>query len=443
MNRFLLFAILLTAVFDASAQKVQRQTTVEQTEDGRVETTVTTDKYKVETNYFWDNWFISAGFGAQYFLGDNEKYMRFKDRLTPAIDASVGKWFSPGIGVQLSYTGYKFKGLYTNALLYQNFRTDHDKLYSNPKDYNGAEGRLYEQKGSFVNLHAEALFNLSNIFGGYKERVYSCIPYVGVGWIRSYSDGAGKYQKGISKSVNGASFNAGIINSFRVTRYLNINLTIRGAVVPDDFDGEVSGKNPTDPDVVGSGNLDNWGKGQNHNADAYLGMTLGVTYRFKQRGWDKARSVKTIHTNEKEIARLTNRISQLQAENEEMKNKPAPVPVVIKETDVVTFPYLVNFVIDKVKVVNRERVNLGFVAAMMKSLPDQKFRISGFADRYTGSVERNIWLGENRAKNVFKVLTEEFGVPAEQLVVDHHGGVANMYYDDPQLSRSVLIDKVE
>ena len=58
-------------------------------------------------------------------------------------------------------------------------------------------------------------------------------------------------------------------------------------------------------------------------------------------------------------------------------------------------------------------------------------------------MKRNIWLAENRAKNVFTVLTEEFEVPADQLVLDDKGGVDNMFYDDPQLSRSVLITKYE
>ena len=104
---------------------------------------------------------------------------------------------------------------------------------------------------------------------------------------------------------------------------------------------------------------------------------------------------------------------------------------------------MVNFVIDKVKVVNRERVNLKVVAEMIKATPDQKYLICGYADKYTGSVERNIWLAEHRSKNVFKILTEEFGVPAEQLVLDDKGGVDNMFYDDPQLSRSAIITKYE
>ena len=31
-----------------------------------------TDKYKVETNSFWDNWFISIGAGGQVYFGDTD-----------------------------------------------------------------------------------------------------------------------------------------------------------------------------------------------------------------------------------------------------------------------------------------------------------------------------------------------------------------------------------
>lgn len=420
MNRLLLTALFLAAAYCASAQHIQRETTVEETEDGRVETTVTTDKFKVETNYFFDNCFISVGVGTQYFLGDNEKFMRFRDRLTPAVDFSIGKWFSPGLGLQLSYSGYKIKGVYSPeyaSYAGSNWMTDIPYTHTKSK-YDGSG--LNKQKADYFNIHAEGLVNFSNIFGGYKERFYSVTAYLGVGWMRSYNHPG--------KNVDDISFNGGLVNTFRLSNALNLNVTIRGAIVDDGFDGEISGVDYRNGYVK---------EGQNHEFDGMFGATVGLTYRFKYRGWDKARNIKTIHTNERQIARLRQEI-------EELRNRP-PVVIVEKETQEapVTFPYLVNFVIDKVKVVNRERVNLGFVAQMIKASPEKRFLLSGYADQYTGSVERNIWLAENRAKNVFKVLTEEFGVPAEQLVVGSHGGVDNMFYNDPQLSRSVVITEYE
>lgn len=431
MNRLLLMAIFLITANTSFAQKIKRETTIEETEDGRIETTVTTDKYKVETNYFFDNWFVTLGLGTQFYMGDNEKHMHFKDRLTPAIDFSIGKWFTPGLGVQLTYTGARIKGLWADHYDGQNWKTD--KEYTNPKKNFKGEGKLYEQKADFFNIHGEGLFNLNNLFWGYKpNRIYSCIPYAGVGWIRSYN------HRG--RHVDDITFNAGIINRFRLSDALDLNIIVRGLLVEDSFDGEVSGNYYRGPAEEKPENFK--GGGHNRYFDGMGGITVALTYKFKYRGWDKARSVKSIHTNEKQISRLMNEINDLQAQNEELKNR-APVIIKEKEELVITFPYLVNFVIDKVKVVNRERVNLGFVADMMKNFPEKKFLLSGYADQYTGSIKRNIWLAENRSKNVFKILTEEFGVPAEQLIVDSHGGVDNMYYNDPQLSRSVVITEIK
>lgn len=69
-----------------------------------------TDKYKVETNRFWDNWFVSVGGGGQIYFGDHDKQIDLNKRIAPALDIAVGKWFTPGIGIRLMYSGLKSKG---------------------------------------------------------------------------------------------------------------------------------------------------------------------------------------------------------------------------------------------------------------------------------------------------------------------------------------------
>ena len=65
--------------------------TVYAQEDFSKSTTTTTivenaDKYKVETNRFWSNWFVSVGGGAQMYFGDHNVQMAFGDRLSPALE---------------------------------------------------------------------------------------------------------------------------------------------------------------------------------------------------------------------------------------------------------------------------------------------------------------------------------------------------------------------
>lgn len=410
--------------------ETKTETVLQETEYGKTEITTTIDKYKVETNYFLDNCFATFGIGTQFFMGENEKHMHIKDLLTPAIDFTIGKWFSPELGLAISYSGYKIKGLWNEKYTGQYFKTD--KMYSNPVNYKEGKYRLLEQKTNFYNLHIDALVNLSNIIYGYNEdRVYSFIPYIGAGWMRGYNNND-------NRKGGDISFNAGIINRFRLSDVLDLNITLRGALVDDDFDGETSGRAyrglaSLEPEnfEVGAKNID---------LDGYGGLTIGLTYKFKTRGWNRARSVRISHSNEKEIARLNEELNVLRTLNESLKNSNVPV---YTEKEVITFPYLVNFVINNINIVNRERVNLKAIAEMIKSTPEKRYLICGYADKFTGSAKRNQWLAEHRAKNVYKVLTIEFNVSPEQLVIDHEGGVENIYYDDPQISRSVVISEIE
>ena len=44
---------------------------------------VPVDKYKVETNRFFDNWFFSVGGGAQVLFGDQSDLGKFGKRIAP------------------------------------------------------------------------------------------------------------------------------------------------------------------------------------------------------------------------------------------------------------------------------------------------------------------------------------------------------------------------
>ena len=152
-------------------------------------------------------------------------------------------------------------------------------------------------------------------------------------------------------------------------------------------------------------------------------------------------------TDNAEIDRLNGEINKLRADNDRLRNQQPAAPktnTIVKESEkVVTYPYFVNFDINKTDIVNRERVNLSTIAKMIKENPGKKYSIMGYADKATGTAERNEWLAENRAKNVYDLLVKEYGVPASSLVLDSKGGVENLYFNDPQMSRSVLISEIK
>ena len=127
----------------------------------------------------------------------------------------------------------------------------------------------------------------------------------------------------------------------------------------------------------------------------------------------------------------------LRQQLEEALNRP------VTEATVTTMPLLVTFPINRWTLSNKDRVNLGFLADALKANPKLVYSISGYADKGTGSVKRNIFLARKRAEVVYDCLIKEFGVSESQLTKDSFGGVANMYYNDPRCSRSVLTKVAE
>lgn len=395
------------ALFVCSGWTVHAQTH----ENRTVVNTVTEEKEVIEndeqviTNFFHDNWFILGDAGVNAYWGDCTDGS-LSTRLTPQFNIGFGKWFVPGFGMKIQFTGFRSKankgveGLYTRGS-----ETYYDK-----------EGNSYwKERIKWWDFNLNMMFNISRLICSY-EGIDS--PKLKNQFIASLGIGATHHYDLPYGSANEWSGHVELQYSrfFSRKKDFSLDVRLRGIFYETKFDGVF-----------------------NHQLfDENISLNVGFTYYFKNRGWGRTVSNTTYYVED------MSSINQLNAEINRLKNAtiPADTVVVVKnEAGRVTFPYLVNFVIDKVEVVNREKVNLKVVADMIKATPEKRYLICGYADKHTGTVERNIWLAEHRAKNVFQVLTDEFGVKESQLVLDDKGGVENMYYDDPQLSRSVIISE--
>ncbi len=398
------FGLIIACVAITSAVNAQKVDSTVVVSDVTEEIQYNNDKYKVETNHFFDNWFVSGGFGGQVLFGNHDKQVKFFNRIAPALDIAVGKWFTPGIGVRLMYSGLSVKGA-TQKEGHGEFPT-----HSTGEDVPGKGGDGYwlmKQKFKFYNLHLDALFNMSNILYGYNEkRVYNCSPYFGLGWTRVWE----------SPQSMEVSANVGILNSFRLNDALDLNLDIRGAYVSDRFDGELGGR---------------WGEG-------LWSATIGLTYKFKPRGWDRSKTIIRTHDRTSELKAMQDKLNDMQAQLAKRKTDSITV---IRTMAAASF---VVFKIDTWDLTNEARVQLSLFAENIKKAdPNIVYIITGYADKGTGSVERNIVLSKNRARVVYECLVNEFGVPKKQLRIDHKGGVDNMFYNDPRMSRAVITKVLE
>jgi outer membrane protein OmpA-like peptidoglycan-associated protein len=346
------------------------------------------------------NWFVGVGGGAQMYFGDYDKQMDFGDRLTPALDIAVGKWFTPDVGLRLMYSGLEYKGVTTTATGSHSTGT----LYMT-KD----KMKLYNQKIKYFHFQGDVMFNLSNMLFGYNPtRFYSASPYVGLGWMVAY-------QHPQSHEV---SATIGLLNSFRLSNAFDLNLDIHGDYANDRFDGEVSG-------CFGEGGLT---------------ATVGITYKFPERGWEKCRAGKY---SDADLNRLNESINAMQKENGMLKNQLATSNNNTKpQTDVITktvvAPMLIIFKIGSSTLSDDARVNIGFFANEIKKYKTV-FYVIGYADNGTGNKTFNDALSKARAEAVYSCLTKEYGISASQLKTDYKGGVNNMYENNPALSRATII----
>lgn len=352
--------------------------------------------YRVETNLFGSNWFISGGVGAQMYIGDHDSEAGFGKRLAPALDIAVGKWFTPGIGLRVAYNGLQAKGATPGA----------NDPYAKGDTYSNG---FHKRKWNIANFHGDVLFNLSNMFCGYnEERVYPFIPYVGAGLVHSWTD----------PKEDNLGVNAGLINRFRLSSALDLNVELRGVLMKNSFGG--------------------FGK------EAMGGLTVGVTYKFKNRGWEAVPTVPMVP--ESQLNDMRDKVNALQGENESLKRDLVEArnkkPEVVVEKQVVPgmTRLVVVFNIGKSNISKREYMNIEAMAQGMKENSDKVYTVTGYADKSTGSAEYNMKLSKKRAEAVRDLLVNEFNVPASQLKVDYKGGVDNMFYDDAKLSRVAIVE---
>ena len=386
-----------------------------------------------ETNRFFDNIFVGVAGGVNLYFGENDSEGKFGKRLAPAMDIHVGKWFTPSIGARVCFTVPWSRNALAeeldNALsaflvaLDENDRvvgyaglqakgwTSAGTLYAK-----SADGGLFREKFGVMYLHADAMWNFSNAVSGYKEsRTWNFVPFVGVGWARSYGNDA---------HDNEIGFDAGLLNVVRLCSSLDLTLEARCLLVNQRFDGVTGGR----------------------TGEGMLSVTAGLAYKFNRRGFVRASNVQPVDVTpyldrirnlEENNTDLASKNSVLNDENEKLRNAPAKVVV---EQKVSASPVVLFFRIGKATLDSKELTNLEFyVRNAMKLDSDKTFTLIGSADKDTGNRELNQRLSEQRMEYVYDLLKNKYGVAPERLVRKAEGDTNNRFAE-PELNRAVIVE---
>lgn len=145
-----------------------------------------------------DEWFASVGGGVNIY---SDGGISKGAASSFALDLSAGKWFTPASGARLQYAGFSADGLSGNTA----------------------------KTHGFSAVHVDYLWNISNTIGGEKDRLWSFVPYAGVGM--AFGNSQSKF-----------ALAGGLLNRVRLTDNLDANLEVRAVMPTARFNGAVSDK---------------------------------------------------------------------------------------------------------------------------------------------------------------------------------------------------------
>ena len=121
---------------------------------------------------------------------------------------------------------------------------------------------------------------------------------------------------------------------------------------------------------------------------------------------------------------------------EELESRPPKVEKVMLDVT----PGAVFFEIGRTELSPQELFHLDFyLKNVIAQDEDKVFTLTGYADRQTGSRQRNRQLSEQRVEYVRNLLQTKYNVPSERLVIKAAGSEVDRW-GDPLLNRCVVIE---
>ena len=366
-------------------------------------------------NNFKDNWFIQLEGGAGVLMSPNDKSVdKFGDRIGYSFQLSVGKWFSPVVGIRGGVDLYLAKGAakgLSNALGIR-------------PDLNYADGSdMLSQKAVQVGPTFDVMLNLTNWWCGYKpNRVYNGILYLGAGvnFVTAKDPREDKWSFDYADSHN-LSVRLGLLNKFAVSKRVDILLDLRCDLVQEHFDTEKT-------------------------RNLYAAALVGLGYNFGKTEW-KAPITAVCPTwkyTDAEGDALAARLQAAEAKIADLEKQLRDClnrkPEVVEKDDapLATIYYPIGK--SKITGVNTKIVNA--VANLMKE-SDKNYVLTGWADNYTGSDKINAKLRKDRVNGVKKALVKK-GVKADRLDAQiNDGNLTKFGAKSASLDRAVTINEAK
>ncbi len=411
MKKITLFAFAC-AMLVAPAVNAQEVTYVEDPAQGYI------------FNNMKDNWFIQGEGGVGVMMSYKDANVKFGKRLAPKADLFIGKWFSPLLG-------FRFGGHFDQMIGATDARGIGYRTWDTEIMKDDAERGLMGQKFNRFGITGDILFNLTNWICGYRPgRFYNATLYAGaaMSW-NVYRENAGngdfKYAGG-KENKDGSRFHdrnfalqAGLLNSFALSKHLDLLLDLRFDMVQEHMDG--AGRKT-------------WVE--------YPSVLLGLGYKFGKTEWNApvvpvcppvVDNTALINDLRNKLEGANAKIASLQKQLDDCLKRECPKPHEVN-APLATIYYPIN--VSKIVGVQNDVVNA--VAEVMAN-ENSNYKLTGWADNYTGNDQINVRLRKDRVAGVKKALVGK-GIAENRLetTIDN----ANLVDYGPKcasLSRAVTI----
>lgn len=233
-------------------------------------------------------WTLSIGAGAQAYFGEDDGKAKFNKRLTFAPTISISRRMGNILGLRLQLTGGTLHGYndgdsgYYTRWTSERYYSPSDATFDPQWNYMGwVEGvdyrrisvpgydgsvqtgwtslhkdQIYLQTMHYIGLYGDLSFNLLNMLEGYKpHRVVDINPFIGVGVLQRFAHRGTLVGTFVAPSL-------GVDFSYNFMKNFSAYTSLRGALVPDAFDGQVA-------------ELDS-----KFATDGVASWTFGVSYKF-------------------------------------------------------------------------------------------------------------------------------------------------------------------
>lgn len=327
-------------------------------------------------NSFGDNWSVETRMGLQSVLVEG---MKTKFNVGPQLELGFKKDIHPYWAARLDMGWAYYK---------HDIFTSHTSTMLSDKSWakNPGTGGDWWQQVEYTNLSGRIsiMLNMVNMFAG-REKIYAPVNFFVYG-------GAGLCY---SAHKLGQRDGSCIVPQWLVGAEWGLNLTQRHMITFD---------------VNGYWQGDDMEGYMTQNSTYKVCALFGFSYRFsrvihfQRLGYDENFSRQQVFDAVSQEGDVIQTVIESQRNEREVQLPAEMVQAAF-------------FQINRIELQHTYVLNLGFYAELIKSHPNQKFLVKGFADIEVGSMKRNLWLCEQRAKVVADVLTKTYGVNPDQLVV--------------------------